>query len=277
MDIKSIVGQLKQPYYILNFSIVFSFILLRCLGVVERSSSERLTIYYTLFAILIKTVKSRVIKSVDFVLTSALFIIKLSILYLLYAVDNYYLFITYLLSFIVSYILYSQPVYQIPSSSDLKVTYFNPITLSNTLSNHSVKDDGDKDDNQYLIVTFFALWSPVCTYLAPTFISLANKYGNDRIQFGKVDIGRWKPLTLKHNIDDSVKSNQIPTIILFKNGVEHKRIPTIDKSTAFTLKENELIDYFNLDQLQTETKQSRKKPSSTKSITYSKSSKNKKD
>ena len=55
-----------------------------------------------------------------------------------------------------------------------------------------------------------------------------NRYSLDNLKFGKVDVGRYPELAKKYYIDDSSFSRQLPTVIVFKNGEEHIRRPSID-------------------------------------------------
>lgn len=54
------------------------------------------------------------------------------------------------------------------------------------------------------------------------------RYSLDNLKFGKVDVGRYPELAKKYYIDDSSFSRQLPTVIVFKNGEEHIRRPSID-------------------------------------------------
>ncbi|KAN0006363.1 hypothetical protein ACTFIU_003071 [Dictyostelium citrinum] len=174
----------------------------------------------------------------------------------------YYVLI-YLFICMLVYLYKSQPE---PKQSNF-VHFFNQITFKNSLA-FSAQSKELKD--KYLLVEFFTTWSPPCTYLASTFADLSYIYQG--INFGKIDIGRWKSIAYEYDINDSVSSKQIPSIILFKNGVELSRMPyrknefkmPYDKKTP---KDDKLFEpcnlsydniklYFNLDRLLSEVKSS---------------------
>ncbi|KAN0040302.1 hypothetical protein ACTA71_012192 [Dictyostelium dimigraforme] len=172
-----------------------------------------------------------------------------------------YYVLVYLFVCMLVYLYKSQPE---PKQSNF-VHFFNQITFKNSLA-FSAQSKELKD--KYLLVEFFTTWSPPCTYLASTFADLSYVYQG--INFGKIDIGRWKSIAYEYDINDSVSSKQIPSIILFKNGVEVSRMPyrknefkmPYDKKTP---KDDKLFEpcnlsydniklYFNLDRLLSEVK-----------------------
>ncbi|KAM9957933.1 hypothetical protein ACTFIW_012909 [Dictyostelium discoideum] len=174
-----------------------------------------------------------------------------------------YYVLVYLFVCMLVYLYKSQPE---PKQSNF-VHFFNQITFKNSLA-FSAQSKELKD--KYLLVEFFTTWSPPCTYLASTFADLSYIYQG--INFGKIDIGRWKSIAYEYDITDSVSSKQIPSIILFKNGVEVSRMPyrknefkmPYDKKTP---KDDKLFEpcnlsydnirlYFNLDTLLSQVKPS---------------------
>lgn len=55
------------------------------------------------------------------------------------------------------------------------------------------------------------------------------RYALENFKFGKVDIGRYPDAAAKYNINDSSKSQQLPTLILFQEGKELERRPYADR------------------------------------------------
>lgn len=55
------------------------------------------------------------------------------------------------------------------------------------------------------------------------------RYALGNFKFGKVDVGRYPDAAAKYNINDSSKSQQLPTLILFKEGKEVERRPYADR------------------------------------------------
>jgi len=83
--------------------------------------------------------------------------------------------------------------------------------------------------NKVVLVDFWASWCAPCRMMAPILNDVASELtGNARV--GKVDIEKYQPLAQKFKV------RSIPTLILFKNGVEVDRFVGI-KSKDFLLKE----------------------------------------
>lgn len=51
----------------------------------------------------------------------------------------------------------------------------------------------------------------------------------ENFKFGKVDVGRFPDAAAKYHINDSSKSQQLPTLIMFKEGKEVERRPYADR------------------------------------------------
>lgn len=73
------------------------------------------------------------------------------------------------------------------------------------------------------------MWKLLVFQLFPTNVhSYFCRYTLDNLKFGKVDIGRFPEIAKKYYISDTPFSRQLPTVIVFKNGVEVDRRPAID-------------------------------------------------
>lgn len=57
---------------------------------------------------------------------------------------------------------------------------------------------------------------------------MIRRYALENFKFGKVDVGRHPDAAAKYHISDSSKSQQLPTLILFKEGKEVERRPYAD-------------------------------------------------
>ncbi len=83
--------------------------------------------------------------------------------------------------------------------------------------------------NKIILVDFWASWCAPCRIMAPVLNEVASELqGNARI--GKIDIEKYQPMAQKFKV------RSIPTLILFKNGIEIDRFVGI-KSKDFLLKE----------------------------------------
>ncbi|KAF2077217.1 hypothetical protein CYY_001471 [Polysphondylium violaceum] len=279
VGVRRVFKHLKQRYYILNSFIILGYPLFRYCGVLVKPKNEGMILYISFFMILLKILKKR---NLDMVLTGILFNLKLCIGILIYysTTDSIYqgsmkkcftYLSIYALTNAIAFVLCPQPR---PKNSN-HVQYFNQITYKDAL-HHSMNSKDVKD--KFWLMELFTTWSPQCVYLASTFSDLSIKY-HRAVNFGKVDISRWKSIAYDHNIDDSVNSKQIPTIILFENGKEIMRLPhrkdeyqkAYDKSkpddrsfVPSNLTSSEIISYFNLDQLKTNYKKSIKESRNNK-------------
>ena len=83
--------------------------------------------------------------------------------------------------------------------------------------------------NKVVLVDFWATWCAPCRMMAPVLNDVASDLsGNSKV--GKVDIEQYQSLAQKFRV------RSIPTLILFKNGVEINRFVGI-KSKEFLLKQ----------------------------------------
>lgn len=73
------------------------------------------------------------------------------------------------------------------------------------------------DDSKITVVDFFAVWCGPCKMLTPIFEALSSEM-SDKVSFGKVDIDRSLEIAQQYNI------SSVPTMIMFKDGVEVDRI-----------------------------------------------------
>jgi len=67
-----------------------------------------------------------------------------------------------------------------------------------------------------VIIDFYADWCGPCKMMSPIIDSIAEE--NQELKVGKINVDEAQELAVKYNI------MSIPTIIIFKNGNEHKKI-----------------------------------------------------
>ena len=108
-------------------------------------------------------------------------------------------------------------------------TYQGPENIAYLRGAQSLEDEL-RDTRVNWLVAFYTAWNPVCVNLAPVFSELSAKYDLENLKFGKIDIGRHPEAAAKYRINDSSKSKQLPTLILFKEGKEFDRRPYIDRN-----------------------------------------------
>ncbi len=83
--------------------------------------------------------------------------------------------------------------------------------------------------NKVVLVDFWAAWCAPCRMMAPVLNDVATELSGNS-QVGKVNIEQYQSLAQKFKV------RSIPTLILFKNGVEVKRFVGI-KSKDFLLQQ----------------------------------------
>lgn len=65
------------------------------------------------------------------------------------------------------------------------------------------------------IIDFYADWCGPCKMMSPIIDSIAEE--NNNIKVGKLNVDEAQSIAIKYNV------MSIPTIIVFKNGIENKR------------------------------------------------------
>jgi thiol-disulfide isomerase/thioredoxin len=105
------------------------------------------------------------------------------------------------------------------------------------------------------VVEFYTNWSPPCVQFAPVYADLAASYGNgaglrDGLNFAKLDLTRWQSVAADMGIDVRGTSTQLPTIVVFEEGVEVARVPPVAADgtvTAVPLTRSNIVKGLSLD------------------------------
>ena len=128
----------------------------------------------------------------------------------------------FILVWFLHFVFIPQPVYKGPE----QIKYYRGTNLDLEIKS---------DERLTWLVCYYASWSPPSIDFAPIFAELSNKYGDlKNFRFAKLDVNTYQDIGRKHNIDTSSLSRQLPTVVLYKKGVEIKRRPFIDsKGTVF--------------------------------------------
>jgi len=85
-----------------------------------------------------------------------------------------------------------------------------------------------------VMLDFWATWCPPCKMIAPTIDELAKDY-KDKLKVGKIDVDE------NGQIATQLSVMNIPTIIFFKDGKEHKRMVGINPKGIFEKEIKHLI------------------------------------
>ena len=163
--------------------------------------------------------------------------------------------ILYMLLCLVLFIGFPEPSYKGPD----KVTFFRGQALDEELYHNPEK---------IRLVEFYAAWSPPCSRFSEIFANISLKYTNDFFEFGKLDVTRYTKIAEKYNVDHSVSSKALPTVILFVNGKETIRRPQINAKGAivpYIFKEENIIRDFDLNEMYNKTKSKSSKVDTKKS------------
>ena len=86
----------------------------------------------------------------------------------------------------------------------------NVLKITNSNFNEEVLNS-----DKTTIVDFYADWCGPCKMMSPVIDKIAEE--NDNIKVGKLNVDDAQDIAMKYNV------MSIPTIIIFKNGLEHKR------------------------------------------------------
>ena len=102
---------------------------------------------------------------------------------------------------------------------------------------------------QATLVLFHANFSLACHHAACQFAEVAETYGSEQTVFATLDIGQWRnsPLLTRLNIDVSVASPSLPTIILWENGEEQSRLPRKHAASSGFVSRSAIIREVELD------------------------------
>ncbi len=81
----------------------------------------------------------------------------------------------------------------------------------------------------------------------------ARRYSSEHLKFGTLDAGRWPEAAEVAHISTDALSPQIPSVVLYRNGTEVKRMPPLDaagKSKRVRMDAKSMQQYFRMDSLQ---------------------------
>lgn len=141
-------------------------------------------------------------------------------------------------------------------------TYSGPDNVIYFRGANGLQDELNRDKRTVWLVAFYTVWNPACVNFAPIFAELSTKYHLDNFKFGKVDVGRYPDAGKQYHVNDTSMSKQLPTLVLFKQGKEDLRRPTVDtkgKLIKFAFTEDTIKVAFDLNNLY-ETCKSNLKP-----------------
>lgn len=262
MSLKTDILQLLKPYYFINIILSLSYIILkRVPGVCnylfntdncEFNGRETEILFFLLIVVMMRTRKAGSLTMINY-LSSSFIYTKIANLILWFNAD-YRMGIIYGVIFILGALLLPEPTYSGPSN----VSYFR--------GEPSLTEQILNDNKSVWLITFYTVWNPACVNFAPLFAKLSTDYGIESLRFGKIDIGRYPEAGKKYHVSDSSMSKQLPTVILFQQGKEVLRRPTVDskgKLIKFHFSEENTKLAFGLNNLYQQAKTNLKEKNNT--------------
>lgn len=209
----------------------------------ELDSRETEILFFLVIVVMIRTRKAGSVTMINY-LTSSFVYTKVANV-ILWFYSDIRMGLIYTVLFVLVGLLVPEPTYSGPD----RVTYFRTA--------QGLEDELNKDKRVVWLVAFYTAWNPACVNLAPVFAQLSNDYDLETLKFGKIDVGRYPEAGVKHHVNDSSVSKQLPTIILFKEGKECLRQPMVDRSgklKKFFFTEDNIKAAFDLNNLYKECK-----------------------
>jgi thiol-disulfide isomerase/thioredoxin len=211
-----------RPYYLFNAALLLSYVALRVkvldpgeLGMVDPFGFTREgQIYFSLALMLF--VRTLSAATIDAYIASAFMFSRVAVLVLLWFMADTRVVLLYLTLWVLIYILYPQPLFKHPKS----ILVLNSATFDQRVTKSKVKTIN--------VVWFHTTWSARCTQLAPVLAGLADKYHHVRLRFSKIDCSRWPAVAERHGISLAATSQQLPTVVCFRQGLEVARIPSLE-------------------------------------------------
>merc|ERR1719419_964311 len=109
-----------------------------------------------------------------------------------------------------------------------------------------------KKHEQHL-VCFHAGYHEACIHFLSIFRELSSRYATDQLKFAEIDVGRFQNIAKKYQIETrTMISRQLPTVILFKGGVEMKRLPSFQANKTIlktSMNGRAVFEHFELEKL----------------------------
>ena len=244
--------RLVHPHHIINFVLAVSYLFTKlvqpfCSILYPKSGcelefKETEILIFLAVIVFLRTKKRGAVQMIPY-LSSLCMYAKLANLALFFYSDPR-LGIIYSVLCLIHLLLLPEPSYEGPEN----VVYFTGPNLEEELK---------RDTRVTWLITFYTVWNSNCVDFAPVFAEMSVKYGLDNLKFGKLDATRFPEIAEKFHVSTSAFSKQLPTVILFKNGKEVRRRPTVDAKyqlIKFFFSEENVTAAFNLNNLYQECK-----------------------
>lgn len=223
--VNKIPSRFYHPYYVMNLGITSCYFFLRYkhldpgeLGAVDPFGFTREgQIYISL--LLMVFVRWLSAPTVDAYLASCFMFARTAVVLCLWFMSRK-LCAFFILLWVLVFVVFPQPRYKHPSS----ILVLNNVTFDQRITNNTSRTIN--------VIWFYTTWSPHCTQLSPVLADLAKKFHHPRLRFSKVDVSRWPQIAERYDISLVASSQQLPTVVCFRQGVEVSRLPSLDDVRA---------------------------------------------
>lgn len=244
--------RLIHPHHIINFILAFSYLFTKLVrpfcnilypqSGCELDFKETEILIFLAVIVLLRSKKRGAVQVVPY-LTSLCMYTKLANIALFFYSDPR-MGTIYCVLCLIHLLLLPEPTYGGPEN----LVYFTGSNLEEELK---------RDTRVTWLVTFYTVWNTACVDFATIFAEMSVKYGLDNLKFGKLDASRYPEIAEKFHVSTSTFSKQLPTVILFRNGKEVNRRPTVDsksKLIKFFFSQENVVNAFNLNNVYQECK-----------------------
>ena len=79
-----------------------------------------------------------------------------------------------------------------------------------------------------LLVLFYSPTSTRCLYLEPQLAQASLQFTSPSVKFARIDASAWPVLAEQHNVSLAPAREQLPSLLLFEQGAEAKRLPALN-------------------------------------------------
>eukprot|EP00892_Ulva_mutabilis_P000194 jgi/Ulvmu1/10175/UM006_0131.1 len=165
-------------------------------------------------------------------------------IWLLYCMDPRFS-VMFGLLYLVLYAMVWPPYYDGPRS------YGKPL-VPDHFHSQVMPSSGPSSGHWLVMFTAYSAFESIA--VLPLFDQLASEFSgaSGRLRFGEVDIGSWRELAEHFKISTKGLDNQLPTLILFENGKEVRRLSPAPRSgqPKVALSRRNIVECFGLKDLQ---------------------------
>lgn len=207
------------PYYILNAVLIAAFVLFRLrdppaeLAALDPMGFTKESQIYFSAAILFVT-RALSAPTIDVYLASVLLFARVAILVVLFFMSPVLAAVFGGLFAFVG-LVFPQP----RATSPAAVAVLNRASFAERVTRNKHKT--------ITVVWLHAPWSPRCTGLAPLLNRLVAAYDHPRLRWAKLDVSVWPDVAAGLDVSVAATSQQLPTVIVFAQGKELARLPTV--------------------------------------------------